>query len=159
MARKVHWPGKSGCWGNGGCLSKTPCASLGSDLKKKNSVKGSQISSLLHLEFQNLHFMCPSFRLQPPKCRAFAFEATCLLDMFSRLHKLTGQMKNNLFKHPQYSFDADIMKTCVSQQRKPSNGKNIIYLRRGNQHHRQYYNIDHLITGLCSPNCQINPQP
>ena len=129
VARKVHWPGKSGCWGNTGCLPRTLCACLGPEFQKRNSIKGSQLSPLLHLEFQNLHFLCQSFRLQLPNCQALASDTTCLLGMFFRLHKLTGQIKNNLFKHPHYSFDAGITKISISQQRKLRNGKNITYLR------------------------------
>lgn len=137
VARKVHWPGKSGCRSNAGCLPRTLCTSLEPEFEKRNSIKGSQVSPLLHLEFQNLHFMCQSFRLQAPHCQTLASDTTCLLGMFFRLQKLTGQMKNNLFNHPHYSFDAGIMKMSISQQRKWRNGKNITYLRWGNQHHRQ----------------------
>lgn len=127
------WPerstGKSGCWGNAECLPRTLHASLGPEFQKRNSIKGSQLSPLLHLEFQNLHFKYQSFRLQPLNCQALASDTTCLLGMFFRLHKLTGKMKNNYFKHPHYSFDAGIMKISISQQRKLRNGKSITYLR------------------------------
>lgn len=119
----------SGCLGNAGCLPRTLCASLVAEFQKRNSIKGKQLSALLHLEFQNLHFMCQSFILQLPNRQALASDTTCLLGMFFRLHKLTGQTKNNLFKHPHYSFDAGIMKMSISQQRKLRNGKNITYLR------------------------------
>lgn len=136
------WPGRSTgleSQGAGAMLGVFPehCTSLGSEFEKRNLIKGSQVSPLMHLEFQNLHFMCQSFRLQAPHCQTLASDTTCLLGMFFRLQKLTGQMKNNLFNHPHYSFDAGIMKMSISQQRKWRNGKNITYLRWGNQHHRQ----------------------
>lgn len=113
------------CW----VSSQNTLRKLNNRVQKRNSVNESQLSPLLHLEFQNLHFMSQSFRLQPPNHQTLASDTTCLLGMFFRLHKLTRKMKNNLFKYPHYSFDAGIMKISISQQRKLRNGKNTTYLR------------------------------
>lgn len=137
VAKTIYWPGKSECRDNAG-LPRRLLRCSGPEHQLKNSVKGSHISPLLHPEFQNWHFKCQSFTLQPPNHQALASGTTCLPGMFFKdsTSSLCKWRIICLSIHTTPLMQVQ-WKSLFQQQQKLRNEKNITFLRWGNQHQRQ----------------------